>query len=352
MNELRAAIVGCGSIFTMHATPLAAMEDVCLAGVCDCRRERAERAAEKYRTRAFTDYREMLTTLRPDVVHLCVPHDLHPVMARFALEHGIHVLSEKPMSIRLEDALENVRLAEANHLRYGVVFQCRYNDASVLVKRTLDSGELGKILSARSVLTWCKPDSYYAQSDWKGTWDREGGGVVIDQAIHSLDLVNWFLQSEPVKVDAYYANRGHDLIEVEDSAEGLITYANGVRYGFWAMNSYACDEPIEIRLCCERGKVVMTYDDAWIAFADGRELHVRQGEDRLCYEGGKEYWGFQHVRQIRQFYDSVRAGVEPEISGREALKIQRIIGAFYESGRTGKPVVLSGETNGNYKRSQ
>ena len=129
-------------------------------------------------------------------------------------------------------------------------------------------------------------------------------------------------------------------MEVDDSAEGLITYENGVRYGFWAMNNYGCDEPIEIRLYCEKGKVVLTYDDAWIKFNDGRDLHIHQGEDKLYYEGGKEYWGFQHVRQIRQFYDSVKAGRDPEISGKEALKIQRIICAFYESGKTGKPVLL------------
>ncbi len=340
MKELRTAIVGCGSIFTMHATPISVMKDVKLVGVCDIKPDRAERAAKKFGTKAYTDYREMLTELKPDIVHVCVPHYLHPIITKFALEQGINVLSEKPMSIRYEDGEANVKLAKEKGLNYGVIFQCRYNDASQLVKRTLDSGELGKILSARSVLTWCKPDSYYSQSDWKGTWDKEGGGVIIDQAIHSMDLVNWFVGDAPAKVDAHYANRGHEIMEVDDSAEGLITYKNDVRYGVWAMNNYGCDEQIEIRLCCEKGKVVLTYDDAWITFADGRELHIRQSADVLEYEGGKEYWGFQHVRQIREFYASVREGRPPEISGEEALKIQKIVCAFYESGRTGKPVLL------------
>ncbi len=340
MKELRTAIVGCGSIFTMHATPISVMKDVKLVGVCDCKPDRAERAAKKFGTKAYTDYKEMLTELKPDIVHVCVPHYLHPIITKFALEQGINVLSEKPMSIKYEDGEANVKLAKEKGVNYGVIFQCRYNDASQLVKKTLDSGELGKILSARSVLTWCKPDSYYSQSDWKGTWDKEGGGVIIDQAIHSMDLVNWFVGDAPAKVDAHYANRGHEIMEVDDSAEGLITYKNGVRYGVWAMNNYGCDEPIEIRLCCEKGKVVLTYDDAWITFSDGRELHVRQSADVLEYEGGKEYWGFQHVRQIREFYASVREGRPPEISGEEALKIQKIVCAFYESGRTGKPVLL------------
>ena len=135
-----------------------------------------------------------------------------------------------------------------------VIFQCRYNDASQLVKKAVQSGKLGKIPSVRSTLTWYRPDSYYSESDWKGTWDKEGGGVVIDQAIHSVDLVNWIVDSEPVNVSVSMANRGHEAVVVEDSAEGLISYRNGVKYGFYCMNNYGCDEPIEIRLFCEKEK--------------------------------------------------------------------------------------------------
>lgn len=340
MDKIKVAIIGCGNIFTMHATPVSVMKELSLVGVCDIKRERAERAAEKFGSAAFTDYREMIEKVRPDAVHVCTPHNLHPVITEYALNHGVHVLSEKPMSINLEDAIANVKLAENKKLKYGVIFQCRYNDASVFVKRALDSGRLGRIISARSVLTWCKPDSYYSLSDWKGTWAKEGGGVIIDQAIHSIDLVNWFIGSSPAKVYASFANRGHKIMEVEDSAEGLITYENGVKYGFWAMNNYGCDEPIEIRLFCEKGKVELTYNDAYIRYSDGEECHVRQTEDTLVYEGGKDYWGFQHIKQIRNFYDSIIYDSEPEISGAEALKIQKIICSIYESGRTGKTILM------------
>lgn len=344
MKKLRTAIIGCGSIFTMHVTPVAHRGDAELVGVCDIRKERADAAAKKFHTAAYYDYEQMIKELQPDIVHVCLPHYLHTVASRFALEHGVNVLSEKPMSIRYQDAYDTVLLAKEKKLNYGVIFQCRYNDASQLVKRTLLSGELGKIISARSTLTWYRPDSYYGTSDWKGTWEKEGGGVIIDQAIHSMDLVNWFVGSTPVQVDAHYANRAHRSVDVEDSAEGLITYANGVRYGFWAMNNYGCDEAIEIRLLCEKGKVVVTYDDAWIYFKDGRELHVHQSADDLVYENGKDYWGFQHVKQIDDFYRSVKEKHAPEISAEEALKIQKIICAFYESGTTGKPVNLNDTT--------
>ncbi len=340
MKKLRTALVGCGSISTMHLTPISVMENAELVGVCDIKPDRAERAAQKYGVSAYTDYEKMLTELKPDIVHVCVPHYLHPIISRFALEHGINVLCEKPMSIEYNDGARNVDLAKEKGLVYGIIFQCRFNDPSVFVKKVLDSGELGRIISARSTLTWCKPDSYYSLSDWKGTWDKEGGGVVIDQAIHSIDLVNWFIGSRPVKVDAHIANRGHEIMEVDDSAEGLISYENGVRYGFWAMNNYGCDEPIEIRLCCENGKVIMDYDQAEIIFNNGKRLFVRQGDDGLDYEGGKDYWGFRHSREINDFYNAVANGAQPDITGEEALKIQRLICAIYESGKSGKPVFL------------
>ena len=133
-------------------------------------------------------------------------------------------------------------------------------------------------------------------------------------------------------VSCSMANRGHRIVDVEDSAEGLITYKSGVRYGFYCMNNYGCDEPIEIRLFCEKGKAVLSYDDATVYYNDGKVENVKQGEAELRYENGKDYWGFQHVRQIDNFYKSVEQGIDPEISGEEALKIQKIICEIYAKG--------------------
>lgn len=330
---LRVGIVGCGNIFTMHATSAHHLKNAEIVGVCDIKKDRADQAAEKYHCKAYYDYTEMIDKKNIDVVHVCIPHYLHPVVSKYAIMKGVHVLCEKPMSIRYEDAVENVALAEQNHVKYGVIFQCRYNNASRLVKEKLEDGTLGKIISARVVLTWSKPDDYYSMSDWKGTWEKEGGGVVIDQAIHSIDLANWFIQDEIVHVGASMANRNHNIMEVDDSAEGFIQYKNGATLGFWAMNNYGCDEPIEIRLLCEKGKVVMDYDKAEITLHNGDRLETKTEIDPdVVYEGGKDYWGFQHIRQIANFYDAVERDVEPEISGREALKIQKLICEIYKEG--------------------
>ncbi|MBQ1230817.1 MAG: Gfo/Idh/MocA family oxidoreductase [Clostridia bacterium] len=337
---LRVGIVGCGSIFTMHATSVDHLENATLVGVCDIKKDRADKAAAKYNVPAYYDYKELIDNGNLDVVHVCVPHYMHPVISRYALEHGVNVLCEKPMSIDYASGEANVKLAQEKNLRYGIIFQCRYNNTSRLIKENLDNGKLGKLISARCTLTWCKPDSYYSLSDWKGTWDKEGGGVIIDQAIHSLDLANWFINSEPVEVQASIANRAHDIMKVDDTGEGFIRYKNGATMAFWAMNNYGCDDPIEIRLCCENGRAVMSYDDARIEFNDGTVLSTAQQADGIYYEGGKDYWGFQHIRQIADFYHSVEEGTEPFISGKEALKIQKVICAIYESAKTGKTITF------------
>ncbi|MBR2011090.1 MAG: Gfo/Idh/MocA family oxidoreductase [Clostridia bacterium] len=330
---LRVGIVGCGNIFTMHATSADHLKNAQLVGVCDIKKDRADKAAAKYGVTAYYDYKDLIDKSKIDVVHICVPHYLHPVISRYALEKGVHVLCEKPMSIAYEDAIANVKLAEEKGVKYGIIFQCRFNSTSRLVKENIENGKLGKVLSARVVLTWCKPDEYYSLSDWKGTWDKEGGGVIIDQAIHSIDLANWFINDEPVSVEAHLANRGHQIMEVDDTGEGFIRYKNGATLAFWAMNNYACDEAIEIRLCCENGKVYMSYDDARIEFNDGTVLSTTQDAGDIHYEDGKDYWGFQHIRQIADFYDAVENDRTPFVSGREALKIQKLICEIYEKGR-------------------
>ena len=337
---LKVGIVGCGNIFTMHATSCDHLENATLVGVCDIKKDRADAAAKKYNVPAYYDYKELIDPEKIDVVHVCVPHYLHPVISRYALERGVHVLCEKPMSIDYRDGEANVRLAEERDLRYGIIFQCRYNETSRLIRENLKNGKLGKIISARCTLTWSRSDDYYSQSDWKGTWDKEGGGVIIDQAIHSLDLANWFIDSDPVEVQAHIANRNHSIMKVEDTCEGLVRYKNGTMLSFWAMNNYGCDEPIEIRLYCENGKAVMSYDDARIELNDGTVLTTQTQTDGIEYEGGKDYWGFQHIREIADFYAAVEEGREPTISGREALKIQKLICAIYESGKSGKTVTL------------
>ena len=331
MKKLRVGIIGLGKISVMHLASISSLSQATLVACCDIKKELADSVAKKYNAKAYYDYTKMLDSEPLDAVHILLPHHLHVKVAAYAFERGINVLSEKPIDIDYESAKNAVELASKRGLLYGVILQCRYNNSSQLVKRAIKSGKLGKIISARSTLTWSRPDEYYLKSDWKGTWDKEGGGVIIDQAIHSIDLVNWLIDSEVESISCSMANRGHRAVGVEDSAEGLITYKNGVKYGFWCMNNYGYDEPIEIKLYCEKGKVTFSYDDAYIEYNDGTTEEAHLG-DAIEYEGGKDYLGFQHVRQIEQFYNACLGLEELEISAYEALKTHKIIMELYDKG--------------------
>ena len=334
MKKLKVAVIGCGIISGMHLDAITALDMAELVAVCDIREERAKEAAAKYGGKVYTDYREMFWKEELDAVHICLPHYLHTVVAQEAFAAGVHVLSEKPMSIKYEDAVETVEMADKYGLQYGVIFQCRYNTPSVHIKKRIEDGRLGKVQCARVVLTWYRPDEYYSGSDWKGTWDKEGGGVIINQTIHSIDLANWFIDSEPVEVVAALTNRTHKAVEVEDTAEGMIRYQNGSHMMFYASNNYPCDEPIEIRLVCDNGKAVFSYEYAELTYNDGTvERVTNQPQKIVTYSNGKEYWGLQHAVQIHQFYQAVLGKETLEISGREALKIQKIICDIYRIGK-------------------
>ena len=330
---LRVGLIGCGRISVMHLGAINALDTAKLVCCCDIVKERADKVVDEYKVKAYYDYKEMLDNEELDAVHICLPHYLHVPVALYAFNKGVNVLSEKPMSIDYESAEKAVISAKEHNVLYGVIFQCRYNNSVRLVKKALDSGKLGKILSVCSLLTWSRPDSYYLESDWKGTWDKEGGGVIIDQAIHSIDLVNWLVNSEIESVSVSMANRGHSIIKVEDSADGLILYKNKVKYSFYCMNNYGFDEPIEIKMVCENGKVVFGYDDATIVYNDGTKEEAHQDENTVAYDGGKDYWGFQHIRQIKQFYDSCLGKEKLDISGEEALKTHKLIMEIYSVGK-------------------
>ncbi len=332
MKKLRIGIIGCGRISVMHLDSAVASELADLVAVCDIKEDLAKAASEKYGVPYYTDYNQMLDKENLDAVHLCLPHYIHTSVAIDAFKKGVNVLSEKPMSIKYEDAVNAVETAEKCGVKYGVIFQCRYNDPSQLVRQRIDDGTLGKVRCGRTTLTWYRPDDFYDDSDWKGTWDKEGGGVIIDQAIHSLDLANWMIGSTPIEIQSSLHNRNHDCMVVEDSAEGLIKYENGALLSFFAMNNYFVDEPIEIRLLCEKGNAIFSYDKATIEYLDGTEETVYNNtDDCVNYTGGKEYWGFKHSIQIEQFYRSVLGLEELEISGKEALKIQKIICDIYNN---------------------
>lgn len=335
MSKVRVGIIGCGNIFPMHALSVKNIPNCEIVAVCDIKEDRAIKAAEEMNCKYYTSYEEMIDEENLSVVHICTPHYLHAPMSVYASKKGVNVLTEKPMSIKLSDAEEMVKVAKENNTTLGVIFQNRYNAGSILIKEKLEDGTLGKIKGGKLSVTWDRSDEYYSRSDWKGTWDKEGGGVIIDQAIHTIDLMNWFVNDEIDYVEANISNRAHEQIEVEDCAEGVIKYKNGVVAGFHTINYYTYDSAVEIELHCENGIAKMVADKATITLNDGKILIADNNPNELFSygDGSKGYWGVSHVKQIENFYDSLEKNVQPQITGEVALRTQKLICGLYDSGK-------------------
>jgi UDP-N-acetyl-2-amino-2-deoxyglucuronate dehydrogenase len=365
MKTYRVGIIGCGAIFIMHAYPLHRLEQTEIKAVCDIKPDRAKAAAQLFNCDAYEDYHELLKRDDIDVIHILTPHYLHASMAIDALNAGKHVLTEKPMAISMDQAEAMLTAARKNNKTLGVISQNRYNSASVAIKNALTDGSLGKVLGQRIILSWTKPAEYYQRSDWHGTWDKEGGSLMIDQAIHVMDLARWFINDEIKSVQATIANRNHPEIETEDTAEGLITYRNGVKSVFFATNNFTYNAPVLVETQCEFGTALMEFDRAVITYKNGQELTVvndptetvdeedykdffneesSQVAMRTLKEWGvillpvtwkapKAYWGVTHIKQIENYYASLADGKQPDITGEVAIKSTQLILSIYQSSR-------------------
>jgi UDP-N-acetyl-2-amino-2-deoxyglucuronate dehydrogenase len=342
MKKFRTGVIGCGNIFPMHAYPANALENVEVVAICDKNETLAKQKASDFNCDYYTDFKEMIDKANLDVVHICTPHYLHPIMAIYAASKKVNILTEKPMAIKKEDAEDMIKAAKDNGVTLGVIFQNRYNPSSILIKDTLKSGKLGKIISAQVFVTWKRTDEYYSKSEWKGTWDKEGGGVVIDQSIHTMDLANWFIDDEIVSIDASIHTRAHDLIEVEDIAEGVVKYKNGVTLSFYTMNYFEYDAPVKIELSCENGIVKMEAEVATISLNDGTTLYAEQNKADVFEYGDnvKSYWGVSHVKQINNFYECLANDTQLDITAEMAMKTQNLICGIYDSGKTKQKITF------------
>jgi len=336
MKKLNTAIIGCGAIFENHAGVVAGLDTSRLYAVCDIDKDKAEKAAQRFGCHCFTDYREMLDDENIDVVHICTPHYLHAPMAIDAMRRGKHVLTEKPMSVGVEQALEMISVSNETGRALGVCFQNRYNSTSLRIKEILLSGNAGRILGAKAIVTWNRKAPYYTGSSWRGSREKEGGGVLINQAIHTLDLIQWFM-GEADSIKAHVDTRLLDgIIEVEDTADATITFKNGSSCVFFATNNYMADSPIEIEIICEKA-VVSLKEKLTVTYSDGT---VEQVSEIDTASGDKAYWGCSHRHLIRDFHEKLQEGKEFQLTGEQGIKSIEIVEAIYRSSETGMRVSL------------
>ena len=335
MSKLKAAIVGLGNIAPMHIKPLNTI-GISIVAVCDKDMNTANKFAKELNCTAYDDYKKMLEIGGFDVLHICLPHYLHAPVANYAFSKGIHVLTEKPMATTVNDAEEMIKNAKNSGKTLGVIFQNRYNSNVELIKNTLESGQLGNVISGWLRVTWHRGDNYYASSDWRGISEKEGGGVLINQSIHTFDLMNYFL-GNPTKVKAKVANLAHPTIEVEDIAEGVITYGD-TRISFFVNTFHPNDAPISFELICENGRIEAVGENAKITWNNGKIENATADTDAQKEYGMKTYWGVSHIKQIKDFYNDLSQNKKVKIDGESAIITQKLISGIYESSSKNKEI--------------
>ena len=326
--EYRVGIVGCGGIARVHAQSLLRMDNVKMIAFADCKPERAQSFASEYGGNAYASLEEMLAAEHLDVLHICTPHALHVPMALQAAEKGIQVFTEKPAAVNDEqmDAL----MEAAKKVHVGVCFQNRYNDNVRYVQQALQKGEGGKVLGARAFVTWHREAPYYTESGWRGTMALEGGSVLINQSIHTLDLLTVLL-GEAQTAEATMANHHlKGVIETEDTLEAWIQYKSGATACFYATNAYCGNAPVLIEIVCENRTYRLEGDKLYIKESTGEYQKVEFAAKEAF---GKSYWGTGHLSCIRNFYASLDGSEEYLVKLEEAERTMRLMFQIYRSAR-------------------
>ncbi|MEE1650169.1 Gfo/Idh/MocA family oxidoreductase [Brachybacterium sp. J144] len=342
MAQRRIGLVGYGDVSVVHVGAIEAVEGLELVGIADLDPAARERATAETGVPAFATVEELIDALGPDAIHVTTPHDQHVGPSLAALERGVHVLQEKPLAHTLAEGERLVAaLGEASRVpapradggtgvpKIGICFQNRYNRASQELHRLLTSGELGAVRGAYASVVWTRTPEYYAAKPWRGRWQNAGGGLLINQAIHTLDLVQWLLG--PVeRTDGLVSQRKFaGITEVEDTAELLLHHADGVTTSFYATLTAPIARPVELEV-----ETDLAYAEVRSGTGGGLTVHWKDGRvdsfsERVATAGGRSYWGVSHEELIRDFYASLDDPAPFWIGPAEAMASLRILKDAY-----------------------
>lgn len=334
MRVIGVGIVGCGSIHKVHGDSIKANKNSRLIGVADIKEERANKAAAFYKCKGYTSYDDLLKNEEIEAIHICTPHYLHVPMAIKALQSGKHVFLEKPAGIHTIEIKKLIEQTQKAGKHIGVCLQNRYNRTSIAAKQIITAGYMGNVKGIKGIVTWNREADYYTNSDWKGVKEKEGGGVIINQAIHTLDLMQW-LVGRVERIKGTVDNRTLEgIIEVEDTAEATMVFENGAKGIFYATNGFSMNSPVEIEIHCENGTLAFSNGELIQCIDGKREVVARDTQDESSY---KDYWGVSHNILIQEFYRSI---INNDFKGyvdlEEGIKAMQLIEAIYKSSQENK----------------
>lgn len=325
---MKTCIIGTGAISGIHLDALKKINAE-IVGLCDIDERKASKKAAEFSLccPVFTDYKKMFDAVCPDVVHICTPHYLHAEMVICALEKNINVLSEKPVCINFKQLSALKAAREKSSAHYGVCFQNRYLAANREANREVKNA---KIFGASGAVVWNRGADYYASGAWRGKWKTEGGGVLINQSIHTLDLMIDAL-GMPVSIKAEMKNEHlQGIIEVEDFAFLSLKYPDFTAT-FTATTGGRGSYPVTTSFYTDAG-IVQTRGDVLVV--NGKETDASK-EARLS---GKTEWGAGHEMLIADFYDAVKENRPVSCDFLGCLDTMKTVLAAYESAKTGKEI--------------
>ena len=334
------ALLGCGRISKNHLESIYQLSDeLKLVAVCDIIPERAREAAEKYNAVAYTDYDEMLKRDDIDLISICTPSGMHPEHGIKAAQRGWHVITEKPMAITLEAADALIKACDDNHVQLFVVKQNRLNTTMQLLKRSIDKERFGKIYLVQSNVFWQRPQSYYDQAKWRGTWEFDGGSF-MNQASHYIDALYWLIG--PVDYVMAETATMARKIETDDTGTAILKFRNGI-IGTVNVTMLTFPKNYEgsITILGEKGTVKV--GGVAVNRIEKWEFEEYDDDDRLVVESNynpPNVYGLGHIPYYKNVIAALNGKADPDTDGRSGRKSLEIILAIYKSAQTGKKVAL------------
>ena len=338
-DPIRFGILGCGTIAPNHARAIDAAGGAVLAGAVSRRYEQAQAFAETFSCRAYETYEAMLSDDAVDAVSVCTPTGLHFDNARQALLAGKHVLVEKPLCLTLQEADTLIALARARGLSLGVISQSRFSDAAQAIRRLVDSGAAGRPVSAQLMMRFYRGQDYYDSAAWRGTFAGDGGGVIMNQGIHGIDLL-CYLMGRPVSVTGYARTRLRD-IEVEDTVAAALEFESGA---VAVIDATTCSVPSfnkRFVLGFERGTVILENDVVTLWTVPGQcpeNCRVSLAGDTSG--DNKKVTIAYHAREYGNFIRHITQGEPLIVDGAQGRMPLSVILGVYESSRTGRRIDL------------
>lgn len=340
-QKLRFAIVGCGVISSTHAKSIQELPDAELVAVCDVIESKARKLAEAFPADVYTDYNEMFKRDDVDVVSVLTPSGMHAEIGIAAARAGKHVIVEKPMDVTLEKARALINACREAGVKLCVISQHRFDPPIVALKKAICDNKLGQLNFCGSHTKWYRSQEYYDSGDWRGTWALDGGGALINQSIHYVDLLS-YIMGPVAEISAYTATRAHVRIEVEDIAVAAVKFKSGA-LGLIEGNTAAYPG------FCARLDVYGTEGSVVIENDRVKDWKLRCGEEYTVDDGpvsfiggtsSHDIWHHSHRRQYQDMIDAIRSDRSPLVDGEQGFRALQIVLGVYESARTGKPVRL------------